>query len=96
MDGLKTSVCARGSDGRWRRMMLRVLLCRGWERGDVLCPHPEPSGEVAGGDPAAFAALGCPVSGVSAGLGICHPVAAGELGGSPTLRLLPRAAGDAG
>lgn len=83
MDGLKTSVCACGSDGKQGRMMLQVLLCRGWKRGDVLCPCPEPSGEVVGGDTPAFAALSCLVSGVSAGLGICHPTAAGGAGGLP-------------
>lgn len=48
MDGVKTLVRACISNGEQGRMMLRVPLCGGGKRGEVLSPY-EPSGEVAGG-----------------------------------------------
>jgi len=89
MDGVKTSVCV--SNGEWGRTMLRVLLCRGWKRRDVLPPPPqEPSGEVVGGGflkatPRCLHRSRMHSCGGECWFWICHSVAVGVLGGLPDL-----------
>lgn len=81
------------SNGKRDGTMLQVLLCRGWKKRDVLAP---PRCPVGGGDkwglpegnPPAFAAPGCTILEVSAGSGVCCPMAVGVFGGWPPLRPL--------